>query len=521
MNRISNKLLWIAFALLAPAAASCGGSSNANVDTLTGSDASAPAGGSGGASGTGAGGAAGSVGGGTGGGVSCQLAGSTCSTNADCCSASCDPQMKICAATIGTCKAAGGSCTIPQDCCTFVCDNGACGATQCTTDNQACTTSAQCCSGACSTGGTCTPLSTACKTSGNACTAHAQCCSKVCSNGACAVGGSFCTQNGDACASDFECCGGLCTKAQGATLGLCKQPSAPGTTGCTVAGEVCGAGAAGDGGTVNASGLPTCGGNCCSRACAPYKTGVLICQPPSGCRPTGEICRGDSDCCGFGGVQGSTGVGNCSKANASDPVGRCDNGNACRPAGAICKLATMSCNAENNCCAGNVNKNPLVCQQDILGIPRCTMKGEACSDGGSKSGQVCATSADCCGLPCVPNPSFTVGGTGSAFVCGGVCSGTGATCSTGADCCPGLPCVTPPGSSRGTCGGSSNPPPTDAGVTHPPDGETPMDDGAVISVPDAGPPPGSCADYGQVCTTSADCCADVPCSSGRCVIIVN
>jgi len=31
--------------------------------------------------------------------------------------------------------------------------------------------------------------------------------------------------------------------------------------------------------------LPICGGECCSRACFPYgPTGVLICQPPSGCR---------------------------------------------------------------------------------------------------------------------------------------------------------------------------------------------------------------------------------------------
>jgi len=121
------------------------------------------------------------------------------------------------------------------------------------------------------------------------------------------------------------------------------------------------------------TGVPTCGGSCCSRSCAPYKTGVLVCQPPSGCRPTGEVCRGDADCCGFGGVQGQTGVGNCSKANPTDVVGRCDNGNACRPAGAICKLATMTCNAENDCCSGNVNKVPLACQQDILGIPRCTI----------------------------------------------------------------------------------------------------------------------------------------------------
>jgi hypothetical protein len=234
---------------------------------------------------------------------------------------------------------------------------------------------------------------------------------------------------------------------------------------------------------------------------------VLVCQPPSGCRPTGEVCGTDSDCCGFGGIQGQTGTGKCSKALASDPVGRCDNGNACRPAGAICKLATMSCNAENDCCAGNAQLNPYVCQQDILGIPRCTMKGESCADGGSRAGQACASSADCCGLSCAPNPSFTTGGSMPPFVCGGVCVGSGGACTTGADCCPGLPCVAPPGSSRGQCG---TPPEGDSGII-------PPGDGAVV---DTGVPP-SCAQYGQVCMTTSDCCNAVPCVGGRCVIIVN
>jgi hypothetical protein len=262
-----------------------------------------------------------------------------------------------------------------------------------------------------------------------------------------------------------------------------------------VAGEVC-AGATGDGGiSVDDAGVPSCGGNCCSRACAPYKNGVLVCQPASGCRPTGEVCRADSDCCGFGGVLGQTGVGHCSKVSPNDPVGRCDNGNSCRPAGAICKLAGMSCNAENNCCVGNVNENPYVCQQDILGIPRCTMKAEGCADGGSRSGHTCATSADCCGLACVPNPSFAVEGSSPAFVCGGTCVGTGGACTTAADCCPGLPCIAAPGSARGTCG--ARPPTGDSGV------------------------PPACADYGQVCSASTECCNAVPCVNGRCVIVVN
>jgi hypothetical protein len=316
--------------------------------------------------------------------------------------------------------------------------------------------------------------------------------------------------------TNVDCCSGICSKAQGATQGLCTQPHPPGVPGCALAGEVCGVGAASDGGVVrNDAGVPVCGGECCSRACAPYRGGVLVCQPPSGCRPTGEVCRSDEDCCGFGGIKGQTGTGNCSKANASDPVGRCDNGNACRPAGAICKIATMSCNAENNCCAGNVNQNPFVCQQDILGIPRCTMKGESCADAGSRAGQACATSADCCGLPCVPNPSFTPDAGVPARVCGPVCVGSGGACTTGADCCPGLPCIMQPGSTRGTCG---QPPTGDGGVTPPPDGSAPPDAG----IPDAGRDgPPVCTEYGQICTSSNECCDAVPCTNGRCLIVVN
>jgi hypothetical protein len=107
------------------------------------------------------------------------------------------------------------------------------------------------------------------------------------------------------------------------------------------------------------------------------------------------------------------------------------------------------------------------------------------------------------------------------FVCGGICAGNGGACTTAADCCPGLPCTAQPGSTRGTCGyppeGDAGypppPPPTDAAV--PEDATTPPYD-----APADGPKP-PCADYGQVCTASGDCCNGVPCAGGRCVVIVN
>jgi hypothetical protein len=237
---------------------------------------------------------------------------------------------------------------------------------------------------------------------------------------------------------------------------------------------------------------------------------MLVCQPPSGCRPTGEICRRDSDCCGSPGMPGGNGSVTCSKHNVNDPYGRCDNGNACRPAGAVCKLATSSCNAENNCCAGNVNQNPTVCQQDLLGIPRCLITGDAgaCDAGPSRAGQPCASSADCCGLACVPNPNATDGGVGdggSAFICGTACVPRAGACTSNADCCTGLPCTIPPGGSSGLCGGQL----VDGVVVILPDGGAPTGpDGGVI----IGGEGGVCALAGQQCTTSSDCCRGLTCN---------
>jgi hypothetical protein len=76
-----------------------------------------------------------------------------------------------------------------------------------------------------------------------------------------------------------------------------------------------------------------------------------------------------------------------------------------------------------------------------------------------------------------------------------------------ADCCPGLPCVTPPGSTKGTCGG---------GTTTTSDAGTPVTDGGTTTGTDASV---GCALYGQTCATTSDCCGDVPCDlkEKRCV----
>jgi hypothetical protein len=404
----------------------------------------------------------------------------------------------------GTCADSGEACENGPDCCSFSCIDGECSADQCTADGAACTANEECCGGVC-TNDVCAPLNDACRTSGNPCDAPSDCCSKYCLDGLCSPAPSYCLQAGDTCRTDFECCGGKCTMADGATLGVCTLAPASGATGCLSAGEVCSGGAVYD----PANPPDTCGGECCSRACYPYgPTGVLICQPPSGCHPTGENCREDLDCCGAEGrPDGDTAAITCMK-EGDNPVGRCNNGNSCTPAGGICRLQEIECNANANCCAGNVLQLN-TCKQDNLGIPRCLAAEIDCTDPQNYVGQACASSADCCNLPCVPNPDGD-----PPFVCGGdSCVAAGGACTTTADCCRGLPCTILPGATSGICGGVI----TDGGV---PDSGVGGSTGTGGTSSTGGMPTGgtggTCSSYGQACEMTSDCCNGVPCTNGFC-----
>ncbi len=432
--------------------------------------------------------------------AACVPSGGGCSSSLECCTANCDATTKLCDAPVGTCKSPGEACASGVECCTFSCVAGACEAKQCVADGLACGASGECCGGNCQPdalgGGTCQALNPGCKTSGNPCGSDGECCSAFCNGGVCSARPSFCTQPGDVCSNNAECCTGACRIAAGATLGVCGAvPNVPGSPNCDPAGTLC---------TASSS---SCGGSCCSRKCAIYApSGRSICQPASGCRPTGEICVTSLDCCGSATLpDGTLSEVTCARANPADVVGKCDNGKRCSPAGSICKLATTSCNATDRCCSGTVQQNPLRCQQDALGVPRCLIGAIDCTTAPPPpAGTACASSADCCGNPCTPNPA-------GGFMCGdvGSCVPVAGACTTHADCCPGTPCVFAPGSSSGRCGGVLLP---DGGVVPVPDAGVAPDGGGGT---DAGGPPG-CALYGQVCTLSGDCCDGVPCTGGRC-----
>jgi hypothetical protein len=146
--------------------------------------------------------------------------------------------------------------------------------------------------------------------------------------------------------------------------------------------------------------------------------------------------------------------------------------------------------ARANCCGG-LGANGGVCQLDPLGVPRCNGLGDECR----AAGETCASTDDCCDdRPCVPDSN-------GVLRCGSdECQPAGDSCTVNGDCCPGGVCVLAPGSTVGTCGGE----PTTSG------GE-----GGATGTGGSGST-GICAEYGQLCTESSECCNDVPCSSGVC-----
>ena len=275
-------------------------------------------------------------------------------------------------------------------------------------DSQACSTSTQCCSATCSAGA-CAPLNPSCRTAGNSCARNEECCSKVCRNGVCDGRVSFCTQLGDACTRDLECCGGVCTKAAGATLGPAPWPTRPVSEDArpqvrsaaeprracrrrayAAVNAAAGRAAPTDRRVSSSASRRAAAG---PRVSSVRATRLLRCSRRAGLGEGRGWQRADADV-------------HCSKAPGA-AVGRCDNGQACSPAGAICRLAITSCNATDRCCSGTVQTHPLNCKQDLLGIPRCTAGARSRLHGGQHSGawEPCASSADCCNRPCVPNPT--------------------------------------------------------------------------------------------------------------------
>jgi hypothetical protein len=141
--------------------------------------------------------------------------------------------------------------------------------------------------------------------------------------------------------------------------------------------------------------------------CADPGTGVHVCQFLSGCRPIGEICRGNNECCS-----------NQCALDGSSGVRRCANPPGCLDQGEVCSMGGSS-----NCCPGGGRG---ICSGTIAGVERCYGTSTTCRANGS----TCAFGDQCCGGIC----TFDSMG---VLRCGSSCIADGNGCTANGDCCSG------------------------------------------------------------------------------------
>ena len=117
----------------------------------------------------------------------------------------------------------------------------------------------------------------------------------ACRDGICSPAPSFCAQEGDACSTDPRLLRRSCAKAAGGARPRAAS-SRRRARAITTAGTVC------TGATTEAR-CRLHGGDWLQQVVPSFAaSGVLQCQPPTGCHPTGELCQQDSDCCGAPGA---------------------------------------------------------------------------------------------------------------------------------------------------------------------------------------------------------------------------
>ena len=268
---------------------------------------------------------------------------------------------------------------------------------------------------------------------------------------------------------------------------------------------------------------PTCapnGTNCgpdgCGGSCGSCVTGQICqdrrCHGGGGtdCHPT---CSGATpDCCGATCVDTTTDNNHC---------GAC--GFSCGP-GFVCKGAACyedRCTSAETRCGGR-------CTNLASDPANCGFCGNRCpaDRAGCQGGSCCTRNGQRC-------PANCTAGQGCLGCCGGICDDTGvcsanalpclgdgracpASCAPGAICyrCCSLTCL-----DNGTCG--TPPPPCQPNGAACPAGCAAGSScaGCCSGACGMGGACGastSCLPYGGVCSSSAECCNDVPCTAGRC-----
>jgi hypothetical protein len=261
---------------------------------------------------------------------------------------------------------------------------GADAAFGCTPSGGACTAAlaGDCCSGTCGSNELCVQTDF-CGNAGTPCDTANDCCTLRCVNQSC--DGNFCDPIGAGCTSNDDCCSGVCGSG-----GACEAlPPGPGGETCGTIGETC-----------------TSTAGCCSTNC---RSG--LCAPAFSCQADGDICRGNSDCCGnvCSATSPST-PGRCERVTGGGAGGCTQGGNPCESGTGCCsricidlgsgakvcqiaggcRLTGTSCTDDQSCCGGGSNPNgSVVCE----GAP----------NGRCDNGQSCNPVGNICGAPVLPS----------------------------------------------------------------------------------------------------------------------
>lgn len=374
-----------------------------------------------------------------------------CTDSAHCCSLTCIDDACV---MPGNCTAAGEACTATEDCClgSQCLDDGAgamvCTPGLCAADGETCSIDSECCSLNCPLGGTtCGPASGACAITGGDCAEDADCCSFNCNGTTCDSAVQNCDPIGEACtAGSNSCCTDFCADA---------------------------------------------GGQICDGADADCR-----CRLVTGCRPTGELCDADADCCN----------NYCDRPNGAT-VGSCAALGSCETVGEPCGNPGVN----GSCCSN-------ACVDEGSGVATCVFLG-----GCLPLGEVCETAGECCGGSCIDSGTTADGRPIMRCADTTSCLNPGEVCMTGAssNCCPAgggsTGCETA-NSGVDRCFGG------EPGCTIPSNGCTTVaecctDLGAIVCEPGPDGMNICCLPDGESCTFGDTCCSGVcaPDSGGNLV----
>ncbi|MDQ3411715.1 MAG: hypothetical protein M3509_06295 [Chloroflexota bacterium] len=455
----------------------------------------------------------------------CRNAGGVCTADFHCCgSAAC--QNGTCggsrapSAGPGT-SPLGANCTSTSQCSqaggSVVCsDNGIStdGALNCCrSQGGACIAGSNCCSGLACINSVCGGTSGSANLSpGTACNSTGECSqaggSVVCADNGVATDGALncCRAAGGGCSSSAGCCAGLqCVS------GACSGAAAPPTSGNLARGSACTAASE----CSQAGGAVLCSDN-----------GYVDDGPLNCCRSVGGACTDtvrSADCClGLycrnGACTDLSLTGQLPPGSACDSADQCDqtgggvdcafNGEVTRGATNCCRYGGGACTTKAGCC-GEAD-----CINGVCG-------GAAPAAGGLTPGASCTSSSQCGQgggtTICADNGIASDG----ALNC---CRNAGGACTNGAGCCAGLLCT------NGTCGGGgASGAPGPGGGELPPgstctaDSQCSQAGGEVVCQDNGIASDGvlNCCRYVGACTAannSAGCCAGRVCVGGTCQV---